>query len=243
MDFLACQWETTEFNLSGLDVHLWRVDLRALRAERSQATTLLSEDERIRANRLLLEIDQERFILGRGYLRVLLGRYLGTKAEAIRFDYSPQGKPHLHTPQSDLQFNVSHCGDTILYAFTRAGRIGIDSEEKRTLNDIHALVQLVCSPQEQREFALLDLTAQTEFFWRQWVAKEAFLKATGEGIASGSMSSEIMSRTGRWAGWQLLWIDTYPGWIAALVIEGEIGTLYCREAFQNLACGVQVTRI
>src|SRR5881397_1867586 len=62
--------------------------------ELSYAT--LSEDERNRSARFRFERDRRRFVVARGALRDLLGRYLDIDPGQIRFIYNAFGKPELH---------------------------------------------------------------------------------------------------------------------------------------------------
>lgn len=70
---------------------------------------------------------------------------------------------------------MSHSGQFVAVAVTRAGRIGIDIELMKAL-DYVPLVAEVCTEDEQT-FAV-----GTAEFYTYWTRKEAFLKATGEGM-------------------------------------------------------------
>ena len=50
----------------------------------------------------------------------------GTRPNALELDYGPRGKPRLAGTfaESDLRFNVSHCGDLAIYAFSCGRRSG-----------------------------------------------------------------------------------------------------------------------
>src|SRR5580698_10397368 len=103
------------------EVHLWRLDLEALRGEESRWQKLLSPDEAARAARFHSPVDRNRFAASRGILRILLGSYLEVEPGNLTFSYSKKEKPYLALPYSDsgLTFNVSHSGEVALLAFTR----------------------------------------------------------------------------------------------------------------------------
>ncbi len=81
--------------LADNEVHVWRalLDLDAREVEDLWQT--LTADEQARARRYHFQKDSERFIVGRGFLRTILGRYLDIKPEHLRFCYNPHGKPTL----------------------------------------------------------------------------------------------------------------------------------------------------
>src|SRR5262249_25045594 len=55
--------------------------------------SLMSRDEAERARTFYFDRDRRRFIIARGVLRMLLGRYVGRRPEEIVFQYGPNGKP------------------------------------------------------------------------------------------------------------------------------------------------------
>jgi len=86
---------TSPWTLPANDVHLWQARLdREVREEQGLLESL-SKDERARAKGFRFERDRRRFIVARGLLRMLLGRYLGMSPANLRFGYGPHGKPYL----------------------------------------------------------------------------------------------------------------------------------------------------
>ena len=57
----------------------------------------LTAEECQRAERYVFEKDRTHFVVARGLLRVLLGRYLRQDPQHLRFTYGPYGKPALAT--------------------------------------------------------------------------------------------------------------------------------------------------
>src|SRR5215471_6973527 len=109
-------------------VHLWQRHLDASPAEVTASCQLLSEEEKARAQRFLVDRPRNAFVLTRGTLRRLLARYLGRKPETIRFGYEVQGKPYLDG-ERHLSFNVSHTDGLALIGIARGRRIGVDVEK------------------------------------------------------------------------------------------------------------------
>lgn len=164
------------------EVHVWKAALIASSKQLEEFSKLLSEDEQQRVQRFYYQQHQQRFIVGRGILRTLLGHYLNFDPQQLRFDYEPRGKPMLASPmQAQLQFNVSHSQDLALYAFA-ADKVGVDLEYLRSMQYVEQLAKRFFSPQEAAAIAQLPDEDKQAAFFRAWTRKEAYLKATGEGL-------------------------------------------------------------
>jgi 4'-phosphopantetheinyl transferase len=157
-----------------------------------QATVnaLLSPDEQARAARFVFEPDAWHFKFCRSLLRVGLALHLGKPAKDIQLRTTEKGKPYLD--DSDLYFNVSHCGGTGLLAFTLCGKIGVDVEAvpldaeglETAAQNFHAReIEFIRSADGAME--------QARRFTRVWTRKEAALKATGTGITDGLNSFDV----------------------------------------------------
>ena len=116
-------------------MHVWTVRQQAADPVVARFESLLTPDERERAARFLFDHLRRSFIIARGALRVLLGRYLDTDPAGIRFAYGEKGKPTLSQP-ARVRFNVSHSGGLALYALTLDCEIGVDVEQMRPLTDL-----------------------------------------------------------------------------------------------------------
>jgi 4'-phosphopantetheinyl transferase len=186
---------------------------------------VLSEDELLRAARFKVEDGRRNFVATRGALRILLGRYLGVEPEALRFATTTNGKPRLD-PLQKLQFNVSHSGTAGLIAIA-GSEVGIDVEEIKPRADLEGLAKRVFTERE-REAISGDALA----FYRHWVAKEAFVKATGRGVASVRSFEVLLDAPGgarlvhvggdaeEAARWTVAPVEAPPGYAAALVVRG-----------------------
>src|SRR5206468_8457827 len=89
----------------------------------------LTPDERRRGARVNFVRDRQRFIIARGVLRHLLGRYLQTQPDRIRFVYNAFGKPDV-SPEfgNRLTFNLSHSAGLALIAIAADANVGVDLE-------------------------------------------------------------------------------------------------------------------
>ena len=82
-----------------------------------------------------------------------------------------------------LCFNVSHSHNLAVYAIALNRSVGIDLEYLRQIPNVQQLAKRFFSPDESTIINTLDKEQQEEFFFRVWTIKEAYLKATGEGLA------------------------------------------------------------
>jgi 4'-phosphopantetheinyl transferase len=110
----------------------------------------------------------------------------------IQFTYGTHGKPFLNSTRhpNPLSFNLAHSQDRALFAFSRTGTLGVDIEHLRQDVDALALSQRFFAQREHRAIADLPSNQQVPAFFCLWTCKEAYLKATGEGLA-GLPSVEI----------------------------------------------------
>lgn len=167
------------------EVHLWRVDLARPAEEVAGLARLLSADEQDRAARFHFARHRDRFVVARGRLRTILGRYLGCPPARVRFVYGAQGKPALHPDLqvTDLAFNISHSDQRMLCAVTHGARVGVDVEQIRAPADLDAISARFFAPAEQRALQALPADRQVAGFFACWTRKEAFIKALGGGLS------------------------------------------------------------
>ncbi len=165
-------------------VDVWSVRLDEPARTGSEILTL-SPDEIARANRFHFEKDRIHFTRCRSALRDLLAGYLAIPAADIRFEYLTSGKPQLAAEQnpSALQFNVSHSANMALIAVGSEHRLGVDIEKIRGDVDTSALAERFFSLRERAGLQALPEHLRVPGFFACWTRKEAFLKATGEGLS------------------------------------------------------------
>jgi 4'-phosphopantetheinyl transferase len=218
------------------EVHLWKVDLEAIRSEQARWRELLSPDESKRADRFHFERDRQRFAAARAALRLILGGYLAEDAKDLNFCYSKKEKPSLGPPhtKSGLTFNVSHSGGIALLAFSRGREIGVDVEQIKRDIEVEAIARRFFSQHEQGQLFALPAEQQVDAFFRCWTRKESYIKATGDGLSlplsqfdvslePGEIDALVATRpdaseAGRWL---LRGIPGEGGYAAALCVQGR----------------------
>jgi len=172
-------------------VHVWRLDL--IHGDAAKAERLLTQDEQERAARIGSRDARLAFVLTRAALRQRLGGYLDADPHSIRFEFNDHGKPRLSGTEENqgLVFSVSHSGPVALLAFARDLALGVDTERLRTRRGLDDLARHCLSDAELESWLMIPESGRLEAFIRYWVCKEAFVKATGRGIALGLKQVEV----------------------------------------------------
>ena len=171
--------------------------------------------ERRRASRLRFERDRRRFVAARARLRQLLGARLGVAPQAVEIAYGGRGKPALarRFAGSGLRFNLSHSEGVALYAFSRAGEVGVDLEALRALPEADRIAARVFAPRERATYLALAPRHRPLAFLRLWTRKEAFVKAHGAGLSMPLDSLDVSGLAG------VRSFAPLPGFIAAVALH------------------------
>ena len=214
-------------------VQVWQVFQPAMMPHLAEFSGSLSHSEAQRASRFRFDKDRNQFTIARGLLRTLLGQYLGTSATEIEFAFSEKGKPSVAGPAvSNLQFNVAHSGELILLAFSRGRRLGVDIEQVRTDFATAEIADRFFSKSEVQCLRSIPASDRHEAFFRCWTRKEAYIKATGDGLSLPLHQFDVTLRAGEPAHllatrpdpseaerWAMYHLHVQPGYAAALVVE------------------------
>ena len=213
----------------GIEVVVTRLPVEA-DAVRASAT-VLSVAERHRAHRFVLDRDRRHFIARRAHLRRLLGERLGVPPASVELVYGARGKPALarRFTGSALRFNLSHCGDLAVYAFSSRTDVGIDVEAIRVVDEADQIAATSFSGREQEMYRGLSAGDKPLGFLNGWTRKEAFVKAIGAGLSYPLDSFDVSLAPGEPAkilrvehtdgdgGWRIGSFFPAPGFLAAVV--------------------------
>jgi 4'-phosphopantetheinyl transferase len=166
------------------DLEVWAAWLDATNEASAGFWSTLSCQERERAVRYAAQRERARFVVARGLLRAILGSALSVEPQSLEFLYSAKGKPSLGGAyaRSGPQFNLAHSGGLGIFAVARDRSVGVDLEQLRPIPDLSDLIKRYLSPGECAELKKLSGEAELRGFLQIWTRKEAWLKATGEGI-------------------------------------------------------------
>lgn len=162
---------------------------------------------------------------------MILGHYVGAEPAELTFAVGEAGKPTLIGPVTrPLQFSLAHSGELVLVAVTGGQAVGVDVERHRPVPAAADLAERYFSP-EEREYlaAQADAAAAERAFLRLWAAKEAFVKATGEGLQRPLDSFSVACGDGDAT--RLLWQRDDPAaaahwWLTSFVpASGYVGAV------------------
>jgi 4'-phosphopantetheinyl transferase len=236
-------------SLDNNGVHVWRADLDQEPSIVGQFQHTLSVDERLRAHRFYFHQDRKRFIVGRGLLRTILGRYLDRAPEKLAFKYNHCGKPSIVSKAGaePIRFNVSHSHGTALYAITRDLEIGVDLELIRDGLEVEQIATSFFSRREVSALNALPAELRRRAFFLCWTRKEAYVKARGEGLSLPLDQFEVSLSPGEPAAllstqpdsgetfrWTLQDLSLASGYVAAFAVRGRASSLCCWQSLDAL---------
>jgi 4'-phosphopantetheinyl transferase len=206
------------------DLQIFQVRLDISQIECDRLWQFLSEDERSRANNFKREHLKQRFVAARGNLRQILSEYLCCEPSEILFSYGDRGKPYVE----GVYFNLAHSRDLAIYAMSRDREVGIDLEYVDPKCDIKAIAKRYFGSSEREIIERLSDRNQdlaNLAFYRAWTLKEAYGKATGQGIANildfidvGELLELPIGEVLQIDNWALKALDTQPSYAAALCL-------------------------
>ncbi len=165
---------------------------------------LLDAGEARRLLQLRLEEDRERFLLGRGVLRLMLGGWLGADPADLMLGVGPLGKPRLMGQEAAAaepapRFNVSHSGDLILLGFHSRREVGVDVEQLRPVPEWEGIARRCLPPARRQAIGALPAARRDGAFLEEWCRLEAGLKAQGLGVFGlGADSGTTPAGTDLW---------------------------------------------
>jgi 4'-phosphopantetheinyl transferase len=212
------------------EVHIWSACLSKNESKATYFSALLSGDERERASCFKFSRDQKRYTISRGILRSLLAAYLGETPQKIEIAYGLWGKPCL-PKEKVLSFNLSHSGDYVLYALTQGYEVGIDLEYIDETLGLEDMARSIFSIEEFSYWCALPSEEKVHTFFKYWVLKEAFLKASGKGwleskytlALTGINDLKQEQKSGLLKDDKIAYsysFESIPGYASALFVEG-----------------------
>jgi 4'-phosphopantetheinyl transferase len=220
--------------VSGVEVR-W-VDLDPDPDELAGLEALLDDLDHARVARRATPELRRRLTVSLGARRRLGGAVLGVAPDEVELVVAEDGRRAVRAGATEAPLSVSSAGDVGLMAVgSGVGRLGVDVEAAQDVPSSEGFVVRVASDVERRALARLDGRAHDQALLRLWTRKEAYLKATGEGIGAGLGRVTVPLEEPCWATpcdpvgdgapWRCYSLGgPSPGLDAALLVEVSPGT-------------------
>jgi 4'-phosphopantetheinyl transferase len=144
---------------------------------------MLDAEELAQADRYRFAADRDIYIAAHALTRTMLSDAAGLPTDTWRYVKGRSGKPSLAADcgGTGLHFNISHTHGMVACAVARC-EIGIDVEAADRPTD-YKVADRFFAPEEARLVASAPPEERAGLFFRFWTLKEAFIKATGEGMS------------------------------------------------------------
>lgn len=151
-----------------MSVRVYWLDCRKVDPAEERVWALMSEKRRDKLRAIRDETGRRQSAAAELALALAMARENGTQPQAVNWHALPGGKPEV---EGSLRFNLAHAGDVAVCAVCEQS-VGVDVEAPRQIPA--AMRRKIYSAAEQdRPDDMLRWT---------WVAKESFIKLTGEGL-------------------------------------------------------------
>ena len=218
-------------------IHLFTVDLGQAASAGGSFDDLLAAEIRRQAAEGGAQFRSRRTLTARVCVRRILGQCSGRDPRTIALGRDVGGKPRLldrRDPQP-IHFNVSHSGELMLVAVSLNAPVGVDVEAVRPIENMLGIAGYYFSDAELQELRSVRPADQCRSFYAGWTRKEAFVKATGEGMGRDFRSFDVTlspSAVPQIAAvrpasslenshvWQVFAFEPCPGYVAAVVARG-----------------------
>ncbi|GKS58144.1 4'-phosphopantetheinyl transferase [Nitrospira sp.] len=239
-------WETLSFPpaLSGAELCVFKAEWTSVREFTTTFERWLAPGESARvAGTSHLRV-RERFVLSRGILRLLLGRYIRCDPARVDIVLEASGRPILgpsHGP-GGLRWSLAHSHEAVVVALSHHLRVGIDLEYLGRPMHASEVAHRFFHANEATRLDTLPEDGRTEAFFHYWTAKEAVLKATGLGLSGaldrcvveyqpGAASAIVhCAENDHVSPWHVAYLGPYPQYLAAISAEGREWTYRCVDA-------------
>lgn len=188
---------------------VWVVDL----AEVPFDATLLSDAERSRSQRIRSDTARREFLRTRTALRRLLGDHLGAAPEMVelaqRCAHCGAGHGPLRVNDGVPSVSVAHTCELVGLVALAQSPIGVDIEAAAPTDaEIVSISRAEFTRREAEHVTgAATPTLRRARFLDVWVRKEAYLKATEEGLARPMASFEVLTGDGAAHEAPLVWSD------------------------------------
>lgn len=163
------------------EIHIWSAAIDE-RFDTLLNHSFLSVNEKRKAGRFAYDIDSFLYSVRHNLLRIILGRYLKYNPIDLKFNSNHYQKPHIFSPKTTIEYNISISSNRFVAAFCHRHSIGVDVEIIRNLKGLNQMLSEYFTIHEADWiFNHPENKIETAFF-NIWAQKEALVKAIGKGL-------------------------------------------------------------
>lgn len=210
-------------------INVWQGGIAAKESCFQHYWDMLEQTEQQYANTMKNVHLRNRYVSVHAQLRIQLAKTVNIAPTQLRILKSKYGKPYL-ADFPNLAFNLSHTANKMVVASGYDTELGIDIEQCKPRTNLASLVDKCFASEEKDYWRQLPVSQQLPGFYRFWTRKEAFVKATGRGIALGLKQCVINPRKqseflripkdyGAASNWLIEEIEVYETIYGALVVK------------------------
>ncbi len=160
----------------------------------AQLARLLSDTERAKAARFHRASDRRTYVAAHALLRAMLAHVTGRDPLGWHFTHGPNGKPAPVCPPGIpfVGINLSHTHGLAAVAMTLDRDIGVDVEWIGRVAPLDIMDRFFAPPERAMVIAAPP-QMRSGLFYDIWTMKEAYMKATGQGLSldPGSFAVEL----------------------------------------------------
>lgn len=212
------------------DVHVWWMPVADDGVAEAELEATLDDAERARVERLRFDRDRGLYVRRHAFARRVLARYLDVPPAEVPIGHPASGRPELD-PSTGLSFSMSHAGPLTVVGVTGGGRLGIDIERVRAIDEALDIAERTFTEREAAALRAIPLDARPHAFLSLWTRKESFVKAVGRGLSMGLAGFDVLEHDPQGMGqprgrhgplpYVVGWLDSPPGYVGAVALAGE----------------------
>ncbi|MEM9619616.1 MAG: 4'-phosphopantetheinyl transferase superfamily protein [Pseudomonadota bacterium] len=188
---------------------------------------IISANEMESVKRFRFEERQREALLTRALARVALSKYIDCDPHECRFDVSSKGRPFLQNAAQGFDFNISHSAGCVVIAISNYAQLGIDTESYDRAGEIAEIASSVFTGKEAAAVDTLKNEIRNRRLVELWALKEAWSKASGEGVGADFLGIEfeipslmkeaVISNAGD--GWGFALVDVFQTHATAVAVR------------------------
>lgn len=165
-------------------IQLYFANVNGNASEDSYYWSILSHEECVRATKIKNDLLRAQYVEIHARVREVLARIICEYPHKIPIATTRYGKPYL-VSNPELTFNLSHTGGFFILGLGWHRQLGVDVEMNKQRAHLAELAKRCFAAEEMDYWRGLPEIEKISEFYRLWTRKEAFVKATGRGLAMG----------------------------------------------------------